>query len=112
MERDPISSLPQDIRLLKLIRRANLDALWSREPCTVNHTLTACQQGASVAVSLGFKHKLFRPMRPFPLEDTFGMRTAMVMLERSLKPGKYASHLQFGTVQKFRSALAMHIMLQ
>jgi len=98
MERDPISSLPQDIRLLKLIRRANLDALWSREPSTVNHTLTACRQGASLAALLGFKYKLFRPMGPFPLEDTFGMGAALVMLERSLKPGKYASHLQFGTV--------------
>jgi hypothetical protein len=45
-------------------------------------------------------------MGPFPLEDTFGMGAALVMLERSLKPGKYASHLQFGTVQKFRSAFS------
>jgi len=27
MQRDPVGDLPQDIRLLKLIRRANLDAL-------------------------------------------------------------------------------------
>lgn len=39
MARDPIQNLPQDVRLLKLIRRANLDAMWAREPTTVSSTL-------------------------------------------------------------------------
>jgi hypothetical protein len=106
MERNPIGDHPQDTRVMKLIRRANLDAFWAREPKTVNATLTACRQASQVASSLGIRNKLFRPMGPFPLEDTFGMGAAIVMLQLSLKPGKYATHLQFGTVQKLRSALS------
>jgi hypothetical protein len=106
MERDPINGLPQDMRVLKLIRRANLDAFWSREPRTVRATLSSCQHGSKIAASLGFKHKLFRPMGPFPLDDNFGMCAAMVLLQQSLKPGKYAANLQFGTVRKFRSAFS------
>jgi hypothetical protein len=37
MGRDPIDGLAQDVRLGKCIRRANLDALWSREPSTVSN---------------------------------------------------------------------------
>jgi hypothetical protein len=103
MNRDPIPRLAQDVRVLKLIRRANLDALWSREPSTVRGNLTSCRQGADIAASLGFKDKLFRPMGPFPLEDTFGMAAALVMLQSSLKPGKNDKFVQFGTVRKFRS---------
>ena len=106
MERDPVANLPQDIRLQKLIRRANLDALWAREPSTVRKTLLLCRQGYGVAVELGFGHKLYRPMGPFPLEDTFGMGAAVVMLQLSLKQGKYAKTLQFGTVRKYRSAFS------
>jgi len=106
MDRDPVPGLPQDVRLQKLIRRANLDALWAREPSTVNKTLLLCRQGHGIAASLGFGGKLFRPMGPFPLEDMFGMGAAVVMLQMSLKQGKYAKHLQFGTVRKFRSAFS------
>jgi hypothetical protein len=73
LNRDPVDNLAQDIHLLKLIRRANLDALWSRETKTANNNLLSCRQGASIAASLGLKAKLFRPMGPFPLEDNFGM---------------------------------------
>ena len=104
MERDPESGLPQDTRILKLIRRANLDSLWSREPGTVRSTLLACRQGGRIATSLGFTNCLFRPLGPFPLEDSFGMATAMVILQMSLNPGKNDKTVQFATVRKFRSA--------
>jgi len=106
MDRDPIEDHPQDIRVKKLIRHANLDAFWAREPKTVNTTLAACRQASQIASSLGIGNKLFRPMGPFPLEDTFGMAAAIVVLQLSLKPGKYASHLQFGSVRKLRAALS------
>jgi hypothetical protein len=104
--RDPVYNLPQDIRIQKLIRRANLDALWSREPNTVRTTLAVGRQGASIAASLGIKDKLFKPMGPFPLEDSFGMDAAIVMLQSSLRPGRNDKFVQFGTVQKFRSSFA------
>jgi hypothetical protein len=106
MRRDPIHNLPQDVRLLKLIRRANLDALWSREPSTVAGNLLTARKGLKVAAALGFKDSLFRPMGPFPTEDTFGIVAAIVMLQQPLKPGKYASTIQFGTVRKLGAASA------
>jgi len=77
MGRDPIHNSPQDVRLQKLIRRANLDALWSREPNTVRTTLMMGRQGANISASLGFKHNLFKPMGPFPVEAVFEMAPAI-----------------------------------
>jgi hypothetical protein len=106
MERDPVPTLAQDLRILKCIRRANLDSLWSVEPRTAARTLSECRRGSDIAASLGFKHKLFQPMGPFPLQDTFGMSAAIVILQNSLNPGKYDKHVQFGTIRKFRSAFS------
>jgi hypothetical protein len=57
-------------------------------------------------VSLGFKSNLFPTMGPFPLEDSFGMGVAIVILQVSLNPGKYDKNVQFGTIRKFRSAFS------
>jgi hypothetical protein len=104
--RDPQENLASDLRLIKLIRRANLDAFWTSEPKTVKSTLREGRRGARIASALGFGSSLYRPMGPFPLEDSFGMGPATVMLELSLNKGKYADTVQFGTVRKFRSAYA------
>jgi hypothetical protein len=45
-------------------------------------------------------------MGPFPLEDSFGMGAAIVMLEQSLKPGKNDKTVQFSMIRKFRSAFS------
>jgi hypothetical protein len=88
MQRDPIEDLPSDVRLLKFIRRANLDAMWASEPKTVASTLSEARRGLSIAHSFGFRSSLFAPLGPFPLSDTFGMGAAIVMLQLSLAPGK------------------------
>jgi hypothetical protein len=106
MSRDPLSSLAQDLRILKCICHANLDALWALEPRTVQRNLMECRRGLNVAASLGFKSKLYRPLGPFPLEDSFGMCAAIVILQVSLNPGKYDHHVQFGAVRKFCSAFS------
>jgi hypothetical protein len=106
MSRDPSSSLAQDLRILKCICCTNLDALWALEPRTVQRNLMECRRGLNVAASLGFKSKLYRPLGPFPLEDSFGMCAAIVILQVSLNPGKYNRHVQFGTVREFRSAFS------
>ena len=35
---DPVGSIPKDVTTLVAIRRANLDAMWAREPETVGET--------------------------------------------------------------------------
>ncbi len=69
-------------------------------------TFFSCRQGADIAASLGFKNKLLRPMGSFPLEHLFGMGAAIVMLQASLRPGKYDKLVQFGTVHKMRSGIS------
>jgi hypothetical protein len=106
MERDPQENLASDVRLVKLLRRASLDAFWCSEPKTVAGTLREARRGLRIASSLGFRNKLFTPLGPYPLEDSFGMRAAVVMLEVSLNPGINDDTVQYGTVRKFRSAFS------
>jgi hypothetical protein len=106
MVRDPVEGLAQDIRLLKCIQMANLDALWSREPTTISNNLSVCCQGLSIAASLGFKQNLFRPLGLFPLEDTFSMGVAILMLQVPLQPERNDKYMQFSSVRKFRSAFS------
>jgi hypothetical protein len=35
------------------------------------------------------------PMGPFPLEDVFGMKIAVAVLDRSLDPGLYKENVQW-----------------
>ncbi len=100
----PLSGLASNIRVLKCIRCANLDAFLSREPSTVNRTLREAKRGLAIASALGFAHLLIRPMGPFPVEDNMGMGIAIVMLQRSLDKGIHDKTIQFETVRKFRSA--------
>ena len=42
---------------------------------------------------------------PFPVEDSFGLRTAIAMLLKSLEPGGHAkTHQQFETIRKLRAS--------
>ena len=105
-DRDPQELLPMDNRLLKCIRRANLDALWATEPDTVSKNLSELRRGAGIAASLGIHKKMFRPMGPYPVDDSFGMSAAIVMLQLSLNPGKNDKNVQFNTIRRFRSSYA------
>jgi hypothetical protein len=104
MGRAPLDNLVTDVRLLKCIWRANLDAFWSREPSTVRSILEEEKRGLAIASALGFAHTLFHPRGPFPVIDNMGMGVAVVMLQRSLNKGGYNPTLQHETVQKFRAA--------
>ncbi len=72
----------------------------------MSNNLLVCRQGVSISASLGFKHKLSRPLGPFPVDDNFGMGAAIVMLQLSLQPGRNDKHMQFSSVRKFRSAFS------
>ncbi len=61
MGREPLGDLSTDVRMLKCIHRANLDAFWSREHGTVNGVLGEAKRGLAIASTLGFAHSLFRP---------------------------------------------------
>ena len=104
MGREPLADLASDIRLLKCIRRVNLDAFWAREPGTIRGVLDEAKRGLSIASQLGFAHSLFPSRGPFPLEDSFGIGAAVVIVQRSLAKGKYSTNVQYETIRKFRAA--------
>jgi hypothetical protein len=103
--RDVVSHKAEDIKLLRCIRCANLDALWDKEPTTVSKNYAQAQRAIQFALSLGISDP-FPNMGPFPLSDTFGMKAACVMLLKSLGIGKYAPTVQFATMRKMRSTFS------
>jgi hypothetical protein len=46
------------------------------------------------------------PQGPHPVEDTFGMMTAVVLLDHSLNAGLNAAMVQLNTIQKTRSSMS------
>jgi hypothetical protein len=92
-----------DRNTLKFVRRANLDALWPREPSTVTGNLSQAKKMEACGEDIGIK-TVSHPMGPFPLEDTFGMKVACTLLRWSLDPGKWEDYIQFSTARRVRSA--------
>jgi hypothetical protein len=105
-QRDPLSQLDRDDLLLCCIRRANLDAVWGREPLTVQATLRSAIQLMRLWDKVGMSPQ-FPLIGPFPVRDSLGMGVTVAMLLKSLEPGKYhASYQQFETVRKLRAGFA------
>ncbi len=102
---DPEPTLPKDTLLLCCIWRANLDALWGRESSTVYVNL----RGIKHLICLWDKVDVSPTLPcldPFPVQDSLGMGLAIIMLLKSLEPGKCnAAYQQFETVRKLRAFL-------
>jgi hypothetical protein len=99
MWRNPVLSCATDDTILDYIRRANLDAMWCWAKSTVLANLRSAKRMESMADRLGMP-SMTPPMGPFPLEDTFGMKAAIAVLDRSLDKGNFAEHVQWGTFRK------------
>jgi hypothetical protein len=98
----PSPSSPQDKLCLLAIRRANLDALWARERATVEANRREAAIFIAEGRAMGFINP-YPPRGPWPIDDIWGMKTATVILQRSLSPGKNASFVQYETIRKTRS---------
>ena len=102
--REPSKTNPKDIEFFTFVRRANLDCFWSREPGTVSANLRGLCRILKTEDRFGFDSAT-PPMGPFPLEDTLGIRGALAILDRSLDPGSYSTHVQWETFRKNMSSL-------
>ena len=101
--RTPIHRNIKDEFLMVCLRRANLDALWAREPSTVSANRRDVNRLIKLSHDVGVE-PVFEPLGPFPLEDVQGIFVAVMMLQRSLEPGRHATYSQFQTIRKLRSA--------
>jgi hypothetical protein len=102
--RDPAPMDLVDCEVMEFIRQATIDSLWSREPLTVKNNLCEAQRGRRSAINFRFpEESVTSPMGPFPLEDLFGMKAAMLVLDRLLDPGRYSDYVQWETCSGKRS---------
>lgn len=104
-KKDPNLSDHRDAHLMMVIRRASLDACWARASSTVGANLKRAtrdtlevgwrtnMQGHEMVPRLGWPH----------LEDRVGMAIAVQTLTASLRPGKYANHLQYESLRRTTS---------
>jgi hypothetical protein len=108
-DRDPFRDDYLDRNLLMAIRRSNLDSFWGRASSTVSNNLRSMLNTVRTMredYGVTSDRPYFPPQGPHPLEDSFGMFAACVMLEHSLNPGMNEATVQFGTIRKTRSALS------
>jgi hypothetical protein len=94
----------RDNNALIAIRRANIDAFWSRSPGTVNNTRSGIKRMLQINTEVFGLPDLLPKMGPHPLKDNWGIGLAIIMLHKSLDKGKYRDTVQFETVRKLRAA--------
>jgi hypothetical protein len=96
-----------DVEMIEYLHRCCKDALWSWETNAVKNNLWEAIRGRKSARRFKFSGEMtILPMGPYPLSDIFRMKATMVLvLERSLDPGKYATYVQWDTFWKARSAI-------
>ena len=103
--RDP-SYTSFDIGHLHVIRRLNLDAIWSREPSTIKANLRSLAKLISTCETAGIKPNI-PLLGPLPFKDNFGYFIAFSMLVHSRNPGKHSKlYTQFATIRKQRSSFS------
>jgi len=102
--RDPKPSSVSDQYLLQLIRRVSLDALWARDTSTVASNLRSIREMVKLSSEIGLQPPLV-PIGPYPVRDSFGYGTALLMVRKSLQPGRSDERFcKFDTIRKMRTA--------
>jgi hypothetical protein len=96
---------PSDKLFMMCIRRANLDALWSREAGTINSNRRKFNKVIELSEMLGLENP-YPERGPYPEEDSFGMSNACMLLMYSLNSGVNADTIQYETMRGLRSHFA------
>jgi hypothetical protein len=98
-----------DKLVMACIRRATLDAFWSRAEGTVVSHARHVQKGINLADFIGIDPP-FVPVGPLPAFDHCGYGMAILILLKSREKGKYhTSHQQWETIRKFRTSYGNQI---
>jgi hypothetical protein len=96
----------KDLLLLACIRRANLDAFWSRATSTVIANGDRTRAALELSSSIGIEGP-YEVEGTLPLFDHCGYEVAIQMLLASRKPGKYSKqYSQWDTIRKIRTVFS------
>ena len=107
-KRAPINHSQADMNLMGYIRRANLDALWSRASGTVSGSVSGLRKIIRTAKEFSMLPPL-EPLKPWPIDDIQGMRLAITILKVSQAPGRNDStYTQFDLIRKVSSSFGNH----
>jgi hypothetical protein len=90
-----------DALMVRCIRRAMLDAFWSRGAGTVTGSRSSMKATFRCANMVRVKG-IFPKLGPFPLRDVDGMGLVVVQLLKTLDPGKHEKYVQFDMVKNVR----------
>ena len=91
------------------IRRIILDAFWSRSRSTVVSNASRYREIVRKSISLGFEPPYSSP-GPLPSYDHCGYKIAILMVAKSLEPGRHSSsHMQWDTIRKLRATFSNQI---
>ena len=105
----PLGTSHTDNLLLMNIKRALLDAMWSRESSTVEANRRRVEKQLKFSKSLGLGGPYVQPS-PFPSWDHAGYEVAIGILMYSLTPGRHSkSHCQFSTIRSLRAAYSNQV---
>ncbi len=102
--RNPYEHNERDMLAMNVMRRANLDAFWSRTSGTVRSNYLDLKQFVKHSEKMWGDVPGIPPRGPYPLDDSFGMTPATATLSRSLDKGRNAKHVQYNTARRIRSA--------
>ena len=99
--RNPNPKVASDELAMCCIRRANLDAFWSREPATVRNHSNEIRFQIKYGDQLNLD--MFEELGPWKLGEHMGMKQAIGILLRSREPGRNGFTVKFSTTRKARS---------
>eukprot|EP00980_Cylindrotheca_fusiformis_P024834 scaffold12553_cov76-Cylindrotheca_fusiformis.AAC.5 len=103
---DPDPGKRAEAFLIKVIKRATLDVLWSRTRSTVRTNRSIVVRTLRELDTLGLDGPYYDP-GPTPFSDFCGFETAIAVLMDSLREGKYhSSHKQWDSIRKVKSFIA------
>ena len=98
-----VATSDRDRHLMGCIRRVILDAFWSRSRHTVTGNASRFREMISLSETLGFEPP-YDPPGPLPSVDHCGYKVAVLMVAKSLLPGRHSvTHSQWDTIRKFKS---------
>lgn len=103
--RKPMLISENDKLLQRYIRRANLDAFWSRRPSTIKGLVRLFEEQMRYGEQL-FMIQMMDSLGPFPVEYDGGMRVALGTLARSEQPGRHEEKMKYSSARKARSVHA------
>ena len=109
-ERPPDLMSPTDKFVgMACIGRVILDAFWSRSRATVASNASRFREIILNSALLGFEPPYSSP-GPLPTFDHCGYQVAILMVAKSLEPGRHsASHMQWDTIRKLRASYSNQI---